>query len=632
MSGKKNKKSGNKGGGIPGLKRGINPALQKVNPALATAKNTPLTINPRRESIAVDPQALMKLYLNKNYDELSRIFIETFVYLKNNTFPVINTELQYEINVFIENFLYFFTREDYILNDAQSRTFISLNTVISNVVAISDFRNTDTFINILMQQKNNFAKILALYSSRNKIQLDYKLLFNVNPFYASLWYFNYFWVNDYGSVCYDNIIRHLNNVDDRLMLATPDVNEAYFSCTYLGLHNDKKIKRKVNEIIKPVVSNIKIVNNPNKNKVAIISGKWYRNTAVYKSCFDFIKSMKDDYELTLINIGKPNENLETSIFKEVKHVNLAGNALHIDPIKENEFGFAYFPDIGMVLESIYLANMRIAPIQAAGYGHPASTYGAEIDYWIGGADVEIHEMAEDNYSERLVLIPGLGQHPVYPRYEIQGIKKTRDDIIINCPWGVKKISYPLLTYLKEIVERSNRKVLFRFLVSGGGIYRYNNFVPYKREVESILGKDNVEMYPEKPYQEYMTYLEEGDITLDSWPYGGYNSMVDSIYLRKPFVSFESDRFFSRAASQLLRQMGLQELISIHKEDYIDKALKLIHDDAYRNDLCERFKSIDLQSQLFFSGLDKNFKNAVDYLIENHETLKQEGSRKPIIIK
>lgn len=591
-----------------------------------------MSINYSLESLKIDPQQLMKLYLNKDYNELSRIFIEGLIYLKNTTFPTINAKLQYLLNVFIENFLCFFTKEDYVLNDYQSRTFIGLNTIISNVVAISDFRNTDAFIHILKHQKKNFAKILALYSSRNKIHFNYKHLFDINPIYTSLWYFNYFWVNDYGSICYDNIIKHLNNVDARLMLASPDINEAYFSCTYLGLHNDIKIKSKINEIIKPAVQNIRIVNKPDKHKVAIVSGKWFKNTAVYKSCFDFIKSMKDDYELTLINLGRPNDNLDTSIFKDVKHVCFEGKTLNIGQIKENEFGLAYFPDIGMVLESIYLANMRIAPIQAAGYGHPASTYGAEIDYWIGGADVEIVEKAEINYSERLVLIPGLGQHPVYPRYEIQNIQKTREDIIINCPWGVKKISYPLLTYLREIVKTSNKKLLFRFLVSGGGIYRYNNFVPYKREIESILGSENVEIFPEKPYPEYMKFMEEGDITLDSWPYGGYNSMVDSIYLRKPFVSFEGDRFFSRASSQLLRQMGLQELIATNKDEYIAKALRLIHDDEYRKGLYTKLVRIDLHGELFFSGLDKNFKIAIDYLIANHETLKNENTKAPIIIR
>lgn len=588
-------------------------------------------MNPSVSNLDIDPRQLMNLYVNNNLEEISRIFLETLIFLKNNTFLAVNTELQHKINIFVQNFLYFFTRENFVLNDTHARMFISLNTVISNVVAISDFKDTDAHIQILLPQKHNLARILALYSSRNKARLEYKKFFDVNPFLASLWYFSYFWVNDYGSVCYDNIVRHIHNMDDRLILATPEINEAYFSCTYLGLHNDIQIKTKINELVQPLVKPIRITNRPDKRKIAVISGKWYRTTAVYKSCFDFIKSLKKDYELTLVNIGQSNDHLETSLFQNVKHVQFVGNSLCVDQIKENDFGFAYFPDIGMVLESIYLANMRIAPIQAAGYGHPASTYGAEIDYWIGGADVEILEKAEYNYSERLVVIPGLGQHPVYPAYKIQNIRKSRKDFIINCPWGVKKISYPLLTTLREIVNHSKKKILFRFLVGGGGIHRLNNFVPYKREIEFLLGKENVEIFPEQPYPQYMALMEEGDITLDSYPYGGYNSLVDSVYLRKPFVSFEGDRFFSRASSQILREMGLSELISVNKDEYIDKVLRLIQDADYREDLRKKLHNIDLHGGLFFSGLDKNFKKAIDYLIENHETLKNEGSRKPIMI-
>jgi predicted O-linked N-acetylglucosamine transferase (SPINDLY family) len=592
----------------------------------------PHAANQKTAGLDIDPQQLMMLYAGGNHGGLSKIFLEVLLFLKNNTFLTVNAELQYKINLFIQNFLYFFTKEDYLLNEAHAGMFISLNTVISNAVAISDFKNTDAPIEILLPQKHNLAKILALYSSRNTITLEYKKLFDVNPYLASLWYFSYFWVNDYGSICYDNIIRHIKQIDDRLALATLEINEAYFSCTYLGLHNDIKIKSRINELVRPLVQNIRITNSPDKKKIAVVSGKWYRNTAVYKSCFDFIKNLKDDYELTLVNIGQPNEYLETGIFQDVRHVQIANNSFRFDQIQDNHFGFAYFPDIGMVVESIYLANMRIAPIQAAGYGHPASTYGAEIDYWIGGADAEILEQAEYNYSERLVVIPGLGQHPVYPDYQIRNIRKNREDFIINCPWGVKKINYPLLTWLRQIIDRSSRKLLFRFLVGGGGLHRFNNFVPYKREIESIMGKDNVEIFPEQPYPQYMAFMEEGDVTLDSYPYGGYNSLVDSIYLRKPFVSFEGDRFFSRASSQILREMGLSELISTNKDEYIHKVLQLIHDDNYMRELRERLCGVDLHGKLFFSGLDRNFKKAVDFLIENHESLKNEGGRKPIVIR
>ena len=50
----------------------------------------------------------------------------------------------------------------------------------------------------------------------------------------------------------------------------------------------------------------------------------------------------------------------------------------------------------MSLHSIALANMRIAPIQITSPGHSVSTWGADIDYFISGADVEVAPRIRNN--------------------------------------------------------------------------------------------------------------------------------------------------------------------------------------------------------------------------------------------
>ena len=109
--------------------------------------------------------------MNKQYLELSKKFIEILSFLRANTIFNINPRLQYFINTFVKEFLYYFTKQDYILNVGESRAFIQLNPVISNIVAISGFGNTDAFIDILANESNNFVKILALYSSEIKLKL-----------------------------------------------------------------------------------------------------------------------------------------------------------------------------------------------------------------------------------------------------------------------------------------------------------------------------------------------------------------------------------------------------------------------------------------------------------------------------
>lgn len=109
-----------------------------------------------------------------------------------------------------------------------------------------------------------------------------------------------------------------------------------------------------------------------------------------------------------MHLGGTKNDLDIASFKEIKYVYFKDNCLNIDSIKENDFMVVYYPDIGMSPESIFLSNLRIAPIQICGTGHPVSTFGSEVDYFISGADVEILESAEKCYSERLILLPGLG--------------------------------------------------------------------------------------------------------------------------------------------------------------------------------------------------------------------------------
>jgi predicted O-linked N-acetylglucosamine transferase (SPINDLY family) len=105
-----------------------------------------------------------------------------------------------------------------------------------------------------------------------------------------------------------------------------------------------------------------------------------------------------------------------------------------------------------------------------------------------------------------------------------------------------------------------------------------------------------------------------------------------LYLRKPTVTFEGNKWYNRIGSQMLRVVGLEELIAKSAEEYIRLTLKLIDDEQYRLSIQEKLKQADLNSTIFSSDSKNYFKKAIDFLIENHERLKHETSRKPIRIK
>ncbi len=610
--------------------------LQEVlsNPQRSLEQRSDPGFDPNNPQI--NPRDLSNLYLNQEYNQLSERFLRILNHFENQTYFSLSPAAQYFINAFVQNFLHLFVQPDYILDDRHVSRFLQLNLTISNLVAISSFKTTDAYLEILRDQPNNFAKFLTLYSARNTVKLDRDLIFASSPQLACLWYSCF--LEGYRSclvnpMAHQSLREHLAYHHEQLTTFYR-VDDLSFGATYIDGEGDRILKQRVNASIQnsPFRTAVTINNVPNPKKIAVISALWFSRHSVYRILSEFVDALKDDYELTLVHlgaIGSHNE-IDVGCFKRVRYVYAKDGSLNIDAIRENDFALAFYPDIGMSIESIFLSNLRIAPIQVCGLGHSVSTHGADIDYFISGADVEITRGAEHCYSERLVLLPGAGAIHKHPEYEIQGRQKSRSEVIINCSWFAQKINYPLVCHLQEILRQSQKPLLFRFF-SGAALLRKNDFLPFVRDLTALLGQEHVEVIPAKPYAEYMGMMEEGDICLDSYHFGGCNTIADGLFLRKPTVTFEGNRWYGRIGSQMLRQVGLSELIAKTPEEYVELTLRLIHDDAYREQIQTMLRDVDLDRTIFSTASKVYFKRAIDDLIQNHDRLQSSPSRTPIHI-
>ncbi len=614
----------------------------KLQDALNQPQRSPEPSSPIAESgfdpnnPQINPRDLFQLYLNQDYDQLSERFLRVLEHFENKTYFSLSPVAQYFINAFVKHFLHLFVQPDYILSDRHVTRFLQLNLTISNLVAISSFRTTDAYLEILRDQPNNFAKFLTLYSARNTVKLDRDLIFASNPQLACLWYSCVIEIYRTGlvnPVVQQNLREHLTYNHEQLTTFYR-VDDLSFGATYIDGEQDRIFKRRINASIQssPFCTNAVIHNTPNPKKIAVISALWFSRHSVYRILYEFVDALKDDYELTLVHLGaiSSHNDIDVGCFKHVRYAYIKDGTLNIDSLRENDFALAYYPDIGMSLESIFLSNLRIAPIQVCGLGHSVSTHGAEIDYFISGADVELTHGAEQCYSERLVLLPGAGAIHSHPDYQLQHRQKSRPEFIINCPWFAQKVNYSLICHLQEIVRQAKKPLLFRFF-SGAALLRKNDFLPFVRDLTGLLGSNHVEVVPAKPYAEYMGMMEEGDICLDSYHFGGCNTIADGLFLRKPTITFEGSRWYSRIGSQMLRQVGLGELVAKTPEEYIELTLQLIHNDSYREQICTMLQSVDLDHTIFSTEGKMYFKQAIDYLLQNHDQLQTSTSRTPIYI-
>jgi hypothetical protein len=556
---------------------------------------------------------LLSLYKDKAFRELNKKFVETLKYFNETTFGSLSKEDQREWDTYISTFLYIFTQPDFEIAANEAGVWANIGHVVANIVAISCMKNTDNAIRRVMIQDHNFVKLLALYSCMNDEVLNWNTLFDANADLASLCWLN-FQTAPPGTLteaAHNRCVAQLQSIPKKLTLVDFRTAPLYFQSTYM--ESDRKLKEFMNQAIRNKLSAIRISNCPRKNSIAIVTARWQPTTAVYKSCYHQIEALSKEFDLTLIHSGEHADGVDKHLFKEIKLVNLdpTFHKLDASAIKSNDFQLAYFPDIGMNYESVCLANLRFAPVLVTGYGHPVSTYGSLVDYFIGGRAAE-SETAQENYSEKLVLIPGIGAHPVFPNYT--RVYPVQDTFYINCCWTSAKINHPMMTVLQEIQRRASKKVVFQFFPSWT-IGRYQNAIPFTRGLSELFGEGAV-AFGNMAYQLYLTQLERGQFTLDSYPFGGYNTVVDSLFVGCPVVTWEGNYFYNRASSAVMRKIGITELIAHDRREYIDKALSLIDNppiygvEEYR----KRVSALDLRTILVDNDEPKYFVEAIKNII------------------
>ncbi|MFN4269953.1 MAG: hypothetical protein ACK4HN_05680 [Thermosynechococcus sp.] len=579
-----------------------------------------------------NPHTLLDLYRQHQWDALSEVLLKLLAHFEQVTYLQLTPPQQYAINAFVKHFLYIFTQPDYIISDRHVPEFLRLNGVIANLVAISHFGTTDPWLLLLEQQPSNFVKLLTLYSARNRRSYPINKFFDLSPRLASLWYCYCF--RHYAALCANPYtkqrLRDFMAAFDERLDTLVEFHYMNFGATYIDGEGDRAFKAKLNRKVRELITrNIQIHNQPKPRRIGVISGRWFPSTSVYRILQPFVKALQETYEVVLYYFPRKGVTPDSSGFVATYPITLSDGQLDLSPLIENDLMVAYYPDIGMDLENIILSNLRLAPIQVMGYGHPVSTFGSEIDYFIGSAAVEPATAAQ-HYNERLILLPGLGQSCIRPPYQPQYLPPATDPLVINCSWYAQKVNPHLLQLLRWILNESQQPLRFQ-IFAGSAAVTANDFLPFLRDIQQFLPPQSVQIIAYKPYAEYMALMERGAFALDPYPFGGGNTVVDSLLIGKPIVTYEGQRWYNRIGSALLRQVGLEELVATSDREYVQKALRLIKDADYRQSLSQQLQQMDLDRLLFQSPEKEVFRQAIDYLIANHEALQHSPARDPILI-
>ena len=105
------------------------------------------------------------------------------------------------------------------------------------------------------------------------------------------------------------------------------------------------------------------------------------------------------------------------------------------------------------------------------------------------------------------------------------------------------------------------------------------------QLGSELTEGTVELKSSMPRQDCIDLLAEADLYLDSFPFSGYNTVVEALVSGCPVVTLEGRSAYSRFAAAAIRLLDLPEWLIAHSPgEYAAAAHRLIREPQLRRDL------------------------------------------------
>jgi predicted O-linked N-acetylglucosamine transferase (SPINDLY family) len=248
-----------------------------------------------------------------------------------------------------------------------------------------------------------------------------------------------------------------------------------------------------------------------------------------------------------------------------------------------------YPEIGMHPMTTRLAAQRLAPVQAAAWGHPSTTGLPTLDLFLS-ADALEPAGAEAHYTERLVRLPNLGVHvepmsPVAIAPDLAALGLPEAEPLLLCPGMPFKYTpqgdAALVAVARGLQARgSGRLVFFRSrhpLMSSQVEQRL-------RRVFKAAGVDHdrtVAWIPTLERGRFFGLMQRAALMLDTIGFSGFNTAVQALECGLPVIAFEGAFMRGRLASGPLRHLGLDDWVAASAEAFAEKAVRLAGDDALR---------------------------------------------------
>lgn len=264
---------------------------------------------------------------------------------------------------------------------------------------------------------------------------------------------------------------------------------------------------------------------------------------------------------------------------------LPGPALaQIDHLRGLQLDALLFPELGMDLDTAWVAAARCAPMQAMGWGHPITSGLPTVDWFFSSAAME-PPGGEAAYTEALLRLPGLSIAYARPPAALPA-----DRGALGLP-----IDGPLLLCLQSLFKlRPEHDAIFAQIAAGApeatlafvahpSAAATARFADRLRAALRAQGAraEQVQLVPQQAQPRFLALIAAADVILDGPGWSGGNTTLEAVAQGQPVVCRWGPTLRARHSAAILETIGLGHTVGHSDADYVRRALSLAHDPAER---------------------------------------------------
>lgn len=222
-----------------------------------------------------------------------------------------------------------------------------------------------------------------------------------------------------------------------------------------------------------------------------------------------------------------------------------------------------------------------APIQCTWLGYLNTTGLATMDYRICDRHTDPEGATEHLHTERLHRLPH-SQWCYAPYYDVPLVpqRERANGVVFGSFNQYAKISDVCLDLWCRILVQAPEARLVVLGVPGG-----NTQAAFRQRLAGRnVDPDRVEVRDRIGILEYFAAIGSVDIALDTFPYNGATTTLDTLWMGVPLVALCGDRGIARGGASILQSMDLPELIARGPAEYVELNVRLARDRGSRDRL------------------------------------------------